>query len=125
AATKPAAKARFRFMSPSDRHRGSSRLRADSFRPRVWVRDHRPHGDGPVGADIGSQGHVVYVIELDDAVGERVRADKPSVYVGQSAVAPEERYAQYRRGYRSSRYVRNHDPTDGGSLRFSIRRSLR
>jgi hypothetical protein len=52
--------------------------------------------------------YYVYVIELDDAVGERVRADKPAVYVGQSAVAPEERYAQHRRGYRSSRYVRNH-----------------
>src|SRR5215471_3659612 len=50
----------------------------------------------------------VYVIELDDAVGERVRTDKPSVYVGQSALTPEERYAQHRRGYRSSRYVRNH-----------------
>jgi predicted GIY-YIG superfamily endonuclease len=52
--------------------------------------------------------YYVYVIELDDAVGDRVRADKPSVYVGQSAVPPEERYAQHRRGYRSSRYVRNH-----------------
>ena len=52
--------------------------------------------------------YFVYVIELDDAVGTRVRADKPAVYVGQSAVAPEERYAQHRRGYRSSRYVRNH-----------------
>ena len=52
--------------------------------------------------------YYVYVIELDDAVGERVRVDKPAVYVGQSAVAPEERYAQHRRGYRSSRYVRNH-----------------
>jgi len=35
--------------------------------------------------------YYVYVIELDDAVGKRVRADKPAVYVGQSAVAPEER----------------------------------
>jgi predicted GIY-YIG superfamily endonuclease len=52
--------------------------------------------------------YYVYVIELDDAVGVRVRADKPSVYVGQSALPPEERYAQHRRGYRSSRYVRNH-----------------
>jgi hypothetical protein len=50
----------------------------------------------------------VYVIELDDGVGKRVRADKPAVYVGQSAVVPEERFAQHRRGYRASRPVRNH-----------------
>jgi hypothetical protein len=52
--------------------------------------------------------YYVYVIELDDAVGKRVRADKPAVYVGQSAVPPEERFDQHRRGYRSSRHVRRH-----------------
>src|SRR5437870_660952 len=52
--------------------------------------------------------YYVHVIQLDDAVGKRVRADKPAVYVGQSAVAPEERFAQHRRGYRASKYVRNH-----------------
>ena len=52
--------------------------------------------------------YYVYVIELDDAVGPRRDPNHPSLYVGQSAVPPEERLRQHKRGYRSSRYVRKH-----------------
>ena len=52
--------------------------------------------------------YYVYVIELDDAVGERRNPRYPAVYVGQSAVPPAERLRQHKDGYRSSRHVRKH-----------------
>jgi hypothetical protein len=52
--------------------------------------------------------YYVYVIELDDAVGPRRDPRYPSVYVGQSAVPPEQRFRQHLQGYRSSRHVRSH-----------------
>jgi predicted GIY-YIG superfamily endonuclease len=52
--------------------------------------------------------YYVYVIELADAVGPRRDPRYPSVYVGQSAVPPEQRFQQHMEGYRSSRYVRKH-----------------
>ncbi len=52
--------------------------------------------------------HYVYVVELDDAVGPRRNPEYPSLYVGQSAVPPKERFRQHKDGYRSSRYVRKH-----------------
>jgi hypothetical protein len=52
--------------------------------------------------------YYVYVIELDDAVGERRDPNRPSVYVGQSAVPPPERFRQHKDGYRSSRHVQKH-----------------
>jgi hypothetical protein len=52
--------------------------------------------------------YYVYVVELDDAVGPRRHPGYPSIYVGQSAVPPEERLRQHKAGYRSSRYVRKH-----------------
>lgn len=55
-----------------------------------------------------AQGYYVYVIELDEAVGSRNDPTKPSVYVGQSAVLPEERFRQHLAGYKASRYVRRH-----------------
>ena len=45
---------------------------------------------------------------MDDEVGPRRNPNHPSVYVGQSAVPPEERLRQHKNGYRSSRYVRKH-----------------
>ena len=48
----------------------------------------------------------VYVIELDDS--RRKGTDKPAVYVGQSAKAPEERFEQHLRGQRAWRVVRDH-----------------
>jgi hypothetical protein len=48
------------------------------------------------------------VIELADTAGPRIRADRPVVYVGQSAVPPAERLQQHRDGYRASRWVRDH-----------------
>jgi len=52
--------------------------------------------------------YYVYVIELDDTVGPRRDPRYPSVYVGQSAVPPGERFRQHKEGYRSSRHVRSH-----------------
>jgi predicted GIY-YIG superfamily endonuclease len=56
----------------------------------------------------GGRRYYVYVIELDDSVGPRRDPRYPSVYVGQSAVPPAERFRQHKEGYRSSRHVRKH-----------------
>lgn len=48
----------------------------------------------------------VYVIELERAAGRRRDPRIPWVYVGSSARDPELRFAQHRRGYRSSGLVR-------------------
>lgn len=62
-----------------------------------------------------SPAYRVYVIELSpDVLGKKRvadenagrRADKPCVYVGQTARTPEERFAQHKAGKRSSRIVR-------------------
>jgi hypothetical protein len=52
--------------------------------------------------------YYVYVIELDDAAGPRTRPDRPVVYVGQSAVPPDQRFQQHLDGHRASRVVRDH-----------------
>jgi hypothetical protein len=49
----------------------------------------------------------IYVIELADAAG-RGRRGGPSVYVGQTVVTPEERFAQHRQGHKAARVVRRH-----------------
>ncbi len=58
----------------------------------------------------------VYVVELDPRVLERkafaarntdYRAGKPCVYVGMTGLSPEERFANHKRGYKASRYVRD------------------
>ncbi len=48
----------------------------------------------------------VYVIELDRAAGRRRDPRLPWLYVGSSARSPEERFAQHRRGYKSSGIVK-------------------
>ena len=50
----------------------------------------------------------VYVVELADAAGRRRRRERPNVYVGQSVVTPEERFAQHKAGHKASRVVRRH-----------------
>jgi len=52
--------------------------------------------------------YYVYVIQLDDAVGERIDRRYPSVYVGQSVHPPRERFEQHKSGYKASRVVRKH-----------------
>ena len=56
----------------------------------------------------------LYVIELSRDVldegrfakdNQECREDKPCVYVGQTALTPEERFAQHRAGYKSNRYA--------------------
>lgn len=53
-----------------------------------------------------NRAYYVYVIELDDALGERVDLGKPLVYVGQSCHTPAVRFKQHRDGYKASRYVK-------------------
>src|SRR5919106_6801178 len=53
----------------------------------------------------------VYVIELSDEtcpIENRVRPDKPCVYVGQTARSPEERFQQHLAGYKAARKVRKY-----------------
>ncbi len=48
----------------------------------------------------------VYVVELSADAGKRRDPRVPWVYVGSSSKSPEARFAQHKRGYRSSRYAR-------------------
>ena len=47
----------------------------------------------------------VYVIEISDERGPRLNSKYPNVYVGQTALTPEERFAQHKVGYKTSRYL--------------------
>jgi hypothetical protein len=46
----------------------------------------------------------VYVIELAGDDGRRM--NPPAVYVGQTSLSPQERFANHKRGHRASRHVR-------------------
>ena len=61
--------------------------------------------------------HRVYVIELDRAVLDKkrmqkanpgCRSDLPPLYVGQTGLTPEERFAKHRSGVKANPYVRDH-----------------
>ncbi len=47
----------------------------------------------------------VYVIEISDERGLRLNPKYPHVYVGQTALTPEERFTQHKVGYKTSRYL--------------------
>jgi len=47
----------------------------------------------------------LYVIEISDERGPRLNPKYPNVYVGQTALTPEARFAQHRAGYKASRYL--------------------
>jgi predicted GIY-YIG superfamily endonuclease len=56
----------------------------------------------------------VYVIELDPSIrsvrrfaeaNPLARPDKPCLYVGCTALSPEERFAQHKAGYKAARFV--------------------
>jgi hypothetical protein len=47
--------------------------------------------------------YYVYVVELDDSVGQRVDPKYPNVYVGQSVHPPEKRFAQHKTGFKAGR----------------------
>lgn len=51
------------------------------------------------------QHYYVYVTELSDTAGQRIRPDRPVVYVGQSSRPPEERLRQHLAGHKASRWV--------------------
>jgi predicted GIY-YIG superfamily endonuclease len=50
----------------------------------------------------------IYVVELADAAAPRRPPGQASVYVGQTVVTPEERFAQHKAGHKASRVVRRH-----------------
>jgi hypothetical protein len=50
----------------------------------------------------------VYVIELEDAIGPRANSNYPQVYVGQTWLTPDERFAQHKAGLRASRHVKRY-----------------
>ena len=50
----------------------------------------------------------IYVVELGEKAGRSRRPGLPSVYVGQTVVTPEERFAQHKAGHKASRVVRRH-----------------
>lgn len=47
----------------------------------------------------------VYVIEISDERGPRHNPKYPNVYVGQTALTPDERFVQHRVGYKASRHL--------------------
>jgi hypothetical protein len=47
----------------------------------------------------------IYVIEISDERGPRLNPKYPNVYVGQTALTPEQRFAQHRVGYKASRHL--------------------
>ena len=64
-----------------------------------------------------SSEYYVYVIELSPEVlaeskfleaNQGHRVDKPCVYVGQSCHTPEERFAQHKKGVKSSRFAKKY-----------------
>ena len=52
--------------------------------------------------------HWAYAIELSDDAGDREGSDKPWVYVGETSLTPEERFAKHRAGHKSSRWVKKY-----------------
>jgi len=56
----------------------------------------------------GGRQYRLYVIELADSAGCRLRPHLPCVYVGQTADTPEERFAEHKRGHKASRVVRKY-----------------
>lgn len=63
-------------------------------------------------ADADLKGHLdraywCYIVELSDDTGER-EGPLPWLYVGQTGLTPEERFAQHKAGHRASRWVRRY-----------------
>lgn len=56
----------------------------------------------------GGRMYYVYVIELADEAGPRVDPRRPCVYVGQSALLPDNRFRQHKEGIHAARVVRHH-----------------
>jgi hypothetical protein len=52
--------------------------------------------------------HSVYVVELDRAASPDRDSALPPLYVGMTGLAPEARFANHKRGHKSSRVVRKH-----------------
>ena len=66
----------------------------------------------------------VYVIEISDERGLRLNPKYPNVYVGQTALTPEERFAQHKVGYKTSRYLWKGGKGTGQWLGLWLKRRL-
>ena len=55
-----------------------------------------------------SKHYSVYVILLSDDIGPRDNLEFPSVYVGQTAKHPKDRFIEHKSGYKSSKYVKKY-----------------
>ncbi len=66
----------------------------------------------------------VYVIEISDKRGPRRNQKYPNVYVGQTALTPEARFAQHRAGHKASRHLWKGGKGRGQWLGLWLRRRL-
>ena len=66
----------------------------------------------------------VYVIEISDKRGPRLNTRYPNVYVGQTALTPEERFAQHQIGYKTSRHLWKGGKGKGQWLGLWLKRRL-
>jgi hypothetical protein len=66
----------------------------------------------------------IYVIEISDERGPRLNPKYPNVYVGQTALTPEERFAQHQVGYKASRYLWKGGKGRGQWLGLWLKRGL-
>jgi hypothetical protein len=66
----------------------------------------------------------VYVIELSDERGPRRNPKYPNVYVGQTALSPEARFAQHRTSYKASRHLWKGGKGTGKWLGLWLKRRL-
>jgi hypothetical protein len=66
----------------------------------------------------------VYVIEMSDDKGPRLNLKYPNVYVGQTALTPEERFAQHRDAHKTSRHLWKGGKGKGQWLGLWLKRRL-
>jgi hypothetical protein len=64
------------------------------------------------------------VIEISDERGPRLNPKYPNVYVGQTALTPEARFAQHKVGYKTSRYLWKGGKGKGQWLGLWLKRRL-
>src|SRR5713226_1096147 len=66
----------------------------------------------------------LYVIEISDDRCPRLNPKYPNVYVGQTALTPEARFAQHRAGYKASRHLWKGGKGTGQWLGLWLKRRL-
>ena len=66
----------------------------------------------------------VYVIEMSDERGPRINPKYANVYVGQTALSPEDRFEQHRVGHKASRHLWKGGKRVGKFLGLWLKRRL-